>query len=115
MKTLPLRIVLLVGDIAIFAIHCFLCAFHHQSKIEEHQASILGFCVIGIIILVFLVNIGLMLGSIVYKLYSDRKKKLKEERKRVLRPLYIRRRFPRKSVRRKINKRRSLLMERDSD
>ena len=97
MKTLPLRIVLLVGDIGIFMIHIFLCLFVPKVKIEEEQASRIGFCVIGVILCVFVLNIVLMASSIIYKIYLTRLKTREERKNRIIRPLYIRRRLPKKS------------------
>ena len=80
MKTLPLRIILLAGDIEIFIIHIFLCLFVPQVKIEEEQAFRIGFCVIVVILCVFVLNIGLMASSIIYKIYLARLK-AREEKK----------------------------------
>ena len=108
MNTLPLRIVLLAGDIGIFLIHIFLCLFIPQVVIEEKQASTIGFCVIGIILCVFTLNIVLMACSIIYKMYLARLKAKEERKKRILRPLYVRRRLPRKPKTKIIRKRRPI-------
>ena len=106
-NSLALRVVILAGDVGIFLIHILLCFFIPQAITEEKTAYIIGFCVIGIILFVFVLNIVLMGSSIIYKVYLTGLKAREEEKKRIMLPLYVRRGSHKKT---KIRRKRRILM-----
>ena len=60
-----LQFPMIVGEICILTIHIILFAYIEESRITDKQGTIFGFIIIGIIILVFILNIVAMVLGII--------------------------------------------------
>ena len=68
---------IILNDLGILIIHCLLFGFIRQGRLEDKKRTIVGISIIGLILLVFVVNIGVLLVSVIHGCILARAKSLK--------------------------------------